>query len=142
MKDDILRKRISRFMVNTNPYQEGFYVKRRDNTMSERSMLNFSNNSILLFGIDFLSERKIQQYFAPFMVSVDKHDDSHCSVVFETTECLIASTHKLLKNSSQIPFQSYKKDFLTKQEYLGQWNQLLPYYHFDCQRNLWFRVLT
>jgi len=59
MKDDILRKRISRFMVNTNPYQEGFYVKRRDNTMSERSMLNFSNNSILLFGIDFLSERKI-----------------------------------------------------------------------------------
>lgn len=124
-KDHVLRKRMAKFFTNSevnSPDGENYYVNRRDNNMSERTMLHFSYNSILLYGIDFLNEKRIEQYFSPYMVTIDLHDDSHCSVIFESTECLIVAIYKALKNNAQITFEDFKKNCLSQQQYLVQWN--------------------
>jgi hypothetical protein len=52
------------------PSGNTYYVARRENNLSLSSMQIFSNNAILVYGIDFLNERRIEQYFSPYMVSV------------------------------------------------------------------------
>lgn len=37
-----------------------------------------SESSLFIYGIDFMSEASIRQYFNPFEVEINIYDDSHC----------------------------------------------------------------
>jgi hypothetical protein len=81
-KDNVLRRRLLKFFHSFSLEQNRYYVQRRDIDRTANSEVQISNNSILLYGIDFFPETKLEKYFHPFEVAIEYYDDSHCSVTF------------------------------------------------------------
>lgn len=65
-KDTILKRRVMKFFHSFSLEKNRYYVERREVVLGNGSQVQVSNNSILLYGIDFLSEGKIERYFQPF----------------------------------------------------------------------------
>jgi hypothetical protein len=58
-KDDVLRRRLMKFFHSFSLEKNHYYVERRELIISPSTHVQISNNAILLYGIDFLSEGKI-----------------------------------------------------------------------------------
>lgn len=54
-KDSILRRRLLKFFHNFSLEKNRYYVERREVMLDVSPPLQISNNSILLYGIDFLT---------------------------------------------------------------------------------------
>jgi len=65
-----LRKRILKFFNNYFLDKNRFYVERREVGSNGLESINISSNSILMYGIDFLTENKLEEYFYPYSISI------------------------------------------------------------------------
>ena len=65
-KETILRKRMLKYFHDYRLETDLFYIKRRDISSSSIDLSLISVTSLFLYGIDFLSESRIKQYFEPF----------------------------------------------------------------------------
>lgn len=54
-KEMILRKRLLKFFHNYSIQENRYYTQRREINLGTNSLLQISNNSLMLYGIDFLN---------------------------------------------------------------------------------------
>jgi hypothetical protein len=127
-KDNILRRRLLKFFHNFSLEKNRYYVERREVSLDVSPPLQISNNSILLYGIDFLTESRIEQYFYPYYVSVDYYDDSHCSVSFESEAVLANAVWQIMQNSAKSNEQGTLKEMLENDHRKLEWTELTSYY--------------
>lgn len=105
-----------KFFHNYSLEENRFYVPRREINSQNNPFLRISDNCIMLYGIDFLTERKISQYFAPFETNVEFYDDSHCSVSFPDYDKMMQAIY--------VHLYSEKDDYLT---FCGRWASNFTY---------------
>lgn len=127
-KDSILRRRLLKFFHNFSLEKNRYYVERREVALDVSPPLQISNNSILLYGIDFLTEAKIEQYFYPYYVSVDFYDDSHCAVSFENEVALANSLWQIMQSSAKNSEQVALKQMMENDHKKLEWTELTSYY--------------
>ena len=90
-KDNILRRRLLKFFQNFSLEENRYFVKKREIVIDVDNDIQFSLNSILLYGVDFMPEAKIHSYFHPYQIMIEHYDDSHCSVTFASYELLVTA---------------------------------------------------
>lgn len=76
------------------------FVSRREVKDSANPFLTVSSDTILLYGVDYMDEKRVKSYFEINDIQVEYYDDSHCHVKFSSFSTAIASLQKkAIKNT-------------------------------------------
>lgn len=123
-QEDVLRRRLLRFFGNSSLEHSRFYVPRREIVRSP--LLAIQQNSLILYGVDFLSSHRLEAYLAPASPEIAFLDDSHCALLFSDETRLIAALFSRLL-SPTVDAATFEAKLLCSPSMKLDWMELQPY---------------